>query len=248
MKKFVLAAVGMLALGAAPVAAADLGPRNVVKAPPMETVSNWTGFYLGANGGGAWSRKCWDDTTVTGAILAEGCHTATGGLIGGQLGYRWQAGTWVFGVEAQSDWGRLRGSAVSNAFVAGSVTDNTRIDGLALFTGQVGMTWGNTLLYVKGGAAAVRERYEHTFTAGGATINSANEIRWGAALGTGIEYAFSQNWSIGLEYDHLFMGTRDLVFTSPVFTSDRVSIKQDVDMLTARINYRFDNGPVVARY
>ena len=59
MMKFVLAAVGMLALGAAPAVAADLGPRMSAKAPPMEmAATDWSGFYLGANGGGAWSRKC----------------------------------------------------------------------------------------------------------------------------------------------------------------------------------------------
>jgi outer membrane immunogenic protein len=78
-------------------------------------------------------------------------------------------------------------------------------------------------------------------------------------VGTGIEFGFAPNWSVAVEYDHLFMGNHSHNFTSTgvlgaavipvggVFRTD--SIRQDVDLITARINYRFNlGGPAVARY
>ncbi|MGD5699708.1 hypothetical protein QUT65_22675, partial [Xanthomonas citri pv. citri] len=74
MKK-VLSAVALLSLGLVlPAAAADM-PARYTKAPAMMPVMyDWSGFYIGLNGGGASSRKCWDFTTPAGAfVAAEGC-------------------------------------------------------------------------------------------------------------------------------------------------------------------------------
>ena len=70
-------------------------------------------------------------------VVAEGCHDATGGTAGGQLGYRWQAGTWVFGLEAQGNWADFKGSNVS-LFVPALRNQSRKIDAFGLFTGQVG--------------------------------------------------------------------------------------------------------------
>ena len=187
------------------------------------------------------------------APFREGCHDATGGTIGGQIGYRWQASSWVFGLEAQGDWADLKSSNVS-VFVP-AWTNNSKIDAFGLFTGQVGYAWNNVLWYVKGGAAVTDDKYQGTVTDTGALFDSVNETRWGGVVGTGIEFGFAPNWSVALEYDHLFMGNRNLTFMSAgvlagipagaVFRTD--TIRQDVDLVTARINYRF-GGPVVARY
>ena len=81
----------------------------------------------------------------------EGCHDATGGVVGGQIGYRWQSAGWVFGLEAQGDWADLKSSNVSLFIPAW--TNNSKIEAFGLFTGQVGYAWNNVLWYVKGGAA-----------------------------------------------------------------------------------------------
>jgi outer membrane immunogenic protein len=263
MKKFLVGTIGLVALGmAAPASAADLAARPYTKAAPpmMAAIYDWSGFYIGANGGWGSSRKCWDNTTTAGVFVgAEGCHDATGGVAGGQIGYRWQSSAWVFGLEAQGDWADLRGSQVSNAVflrVPGDVTNRSKIDAFGLFTGQVGYAWNSALLYVKGGAAVTRDRYEDIGTTLGIVGANATETRWGGTVGVGLEYGFAPNWSLGVEYDHLFMGTRTIGLFStgvvagvgPVGTlavTDR--IRQDVDLVTVRVNYRF-GGPVVARY
>ena len=120
MKKFllatVLATVGVMALGmAAPASAADLAPRPYNKAPPpvVTPIYDWTGFYIGGNGGWAQSRNCVDFFDVTGFDFADGCRDRSGGVVGGQVGYRWQSSYWVFGLEAQGDWADLSNTRIS---------------------------------------------------------------------------------------------------------------------------------------
>ncbi|MEO8321733.1 MAG: hypothetical protein ABI561_25805, partial [Bradyrhizobium sp.] len=102
MKKFLMIAASA-ALASTSATAADLAARPYTKAPPaIAAVYDWSGFYIGANGGYATSRNCWNFESFAGApfTAGEGCHNADGGTVGGQIGYRWQAGTWVFGLEA----------------------------------------------------------------------------------------------------------------------------------------------------
>jgi outer membrane immunogenic protein len=252
MKKVSLATVGLMAAGlAAPALAADLPARTYTKAPVIVSpVYDWSGFYIGANAGGGSSHKCWDLINNGGVIIApsgaEGCHNATGGTVGGQIGYRWQASSWVFGLEAQGNWADFSGS--NNNLFLRTLSDRSKIDAFGLFTGQVGYAWNNTLLYFKGGAAVTGDKYSTSTIATGALVDSAKETRWGGVLGAGIEFGFAPNWSVAVEYDHMFMGSKDVNLTSPagVFSATD-HIRQDVDMGTVRLNYRF-GGPVVAKY
>src|SRR6187399_798992 len=123
MKKVLLSTVALIAF-AAPAAAADLAARPYTKAPPpmIAAVYDWSGFYIGANGGWGSSHNCLTNTAVGGvafAPLSEGCHDADGGTIGGQVGYRWQAGNWVFGLEAQGNWADFNGSNASDLIALG---------------------------------------------------------------------------------------------------------------------------------
>jgi outer membrane immunogenic protein len=260
MNKFLIGAVGALAigLGAAPATAADLAPRPYTKAPApmMAAIYDWSGFYIGANGGWGSSRNCWDFTTLAGAAVGrEGCHDATGGTAGGQIGYRWQTTNWVFGVEAQGNWADISGRRVSLLFPG--ATNDSHLSALGLFTGQIGYSWDAALLYVKGGAAMTSNRYRILSTATGVqATDNFNDNRWGAAVGVGLEYGFAPNWSLGFEYDHIFMGNSSHTFISngaffaagPAGTPvGRDNISQDVDLVTARINYRW-GGPAIARY
>src|SRR4051794_10699890 len=155
MRSLLLGATTSLALGFAPAIAADLPARTFTKAPAMiSTIYDWSGFYLGLNAGGGSARTCWtSNVSLAGvpATNAEGCHDATGALAGGQIGYRWQAGSWVFGVEGQGNWANLKGSNTSQ--LAPAVTNQTKVNGVGLLTGQIGYAWNNVLWYVKGGAA-----------------------------------------------------------------------------------------------
>jgi outer membrane immunogenic protein len=242
MKKFLLGTVALVALATAtPVAAADMGARYPVKAPPpVAAVWNWTGFYVGVNGGYGWGRSNW---ALLPLGLNEGSHDPSGGTFGGQIGYNWQVGGWVFGLEAQGNWADFSGQNVSA--VAPLFTNRTSIDAFGLFTGKIGYAWNNVMVYAKGGAAVQAVDYRYFTTATGVVGGRADDTRWGAVVGAGLEYAFTPNWSVGVEYNHMFMGRHDVTFTPAPNVTDR--IKLDTDVFTGRVNYRF-GGPVVSRY
>ena len=257
MKKILLGAMALVTLGlAAPASAADLAARPYTKAPPpmIAAIYDWSGFYIGINGGGGWSHKCWDRTNTAGVILTptdptEGCDDASGAVAGGQIGYRWQASSWVFGLEAQGDWADLKGSRTSLFDIA--ARNQSKIDAFGLFTGQIGYAWNSALLYVKGGAAVTGDHYRIFDIPSGVEFASANETWWGGVVGAGVEFGFAPNWSVAFEYDHLFMGDRNVNFTvvpsGLFFGTDR--IRQDVDLATVRLNYRLNwGGPVIAKY
>jgi outer membrane immunogenic protein len=248
MKKFLLGTVGLLALGiAAPASAADLAARPYTKAPPVYVapIYDWSGFYIGGNGGWGQVRNCVDFLGVT-----DGCRERSGGLVGGQLGYRWQASQWVFGLEAQGDWADLSNQRVS--LINPLFSTRTKTDGIGLFTGQIGYAWNASLLYVKGGAAVTSTRFSILSTITDSELAAASATRWGGTVGVGWEYGFAPNWSAGIEYDHLFMGDSNNSFSvnavPAAFLNDRIS--QDVDMVTLRINYKFGGygAPVAAHY
>jgi outer membrane immunogenic protein len=257
MKTILVSTLAFVAL-AAPALAADLAARPYTKAPAptVAPIYDWSGFYVGLNGGGGSAHKCWDLVNMAGVVVAPpvplGCHDATGGTAGGQIGYRWRTANWVFGVEAQGNWADFKGSNANLAITG--VQDESRIDAFGLFTGQVGYAWNNVLLYVKGGAAVVSDKYRAFDIPTGLTIVNGSETRWGGAVGAGFEFSFAPNWSVGVEYDHLFMGHRDVdVFgvgvlgLAPGAFAGTARIGQDVDIGLVRVNYRW-GGPVVAKY
>ncbi|MGY8664866.1 outer membrane beta-barrel protein [Bradyrhizobium sp. UFLA05-109] len=241
MKKTVLlAAASLVAISAAaPAVAADLAARPYTKAPPamVAAIYDWSGFYIGINGGGGSAHTTWD-FVGTGT---EGSHNATGGTVGGQVGYRWQTGQWVFGVEGQGNWADFSGDNVSLLFAD---RNRSRIDSFGLITGQVGYAWNNVLVYVKGGAAVVGDKFDVYSTTTGALLASTSQTRWGGTVGAGLEVGFAPNWSVGVEYNHIFLQDKDITFTGLVGT-DR--IRQDVDMGLVRLNYKF-GGPIIAKY
>jgi len=159
-KNFFFVTASIVALGvAAPAFGADLSARHQMytKAPPaVVAIYDWSGFYIGANGGWGNNHSSWNFV----GIGREGSHDASGGTVGGQIGYRWQSANWVFGIEGQGNWADFKGSNLNllagGALPAG-VIDQTKINGLGLITGQVGYAWNNVLWYVKGGGAAVAE-------------------------------------------------------------------------------------------
>ena len=249
MKKVLLSTVALIAF-AAPAAAADLAARPYTKAPPaaIAAVYDWSGFYIGANGGWGSSEKCWEAVAPTIPLIGpEGCHDATGGTVGGPIGYRWQAGTWVFGLEGQGNWADFRGSHVSTLFPGDRL--DSRIDAFGLFTGQIGYAANNVLFYVKGGAAVTADRFRIFDVPTGLVVaTTGDDTRWGASVGAGIEFGFAPNWTAGVEYNHLFMQDRTHTFvdtTGAFIAAER--IRQDVDLVTVRVNYRW-GGPVIAKY
>jgi outer membrane immunogenic protein len=233
MKKIALATTALFMLSAGAASAADLAARPYTKAPaPIAAVYNWTGLYIGINGGGGSSRWGLDNF---------GHFNATGGTVGGQIGYRWQAANWVFGLEGQGNWADFsRSETITDGITA--LRADLKTNAFGLLTAQAGYAWNNVLLYVKGGAAVVNNKATLTVTdirTATSVIASESETRWGGTVGAGLEFGFTPNWSLGLEYNHIFVSHDNSLANR--------NLNQDIDMGLVRVNYRF-GGPVVARY
>ncbi len=242
MKKVFLAAAALAVLGATQSArAADLGARAPYyqKAPAyVAPIYNWTGFYVGAHLGGAFS----SDNNFSG--LATG-NNSNGRFLGGvQVGADWQfAPNWVIGAEGQYSW--LSGN-VGAVFPGGIYTNDQR--GLGSITGRVGYTWGPGLLYVKGGYA-FSDNNESVTTPAGVPVGFATtgDHSNGYTVGAGVEYMFAPNWSAKVEYQYYNFG--NATFVAPPALVPAGSFTTDDHTVKAGVNYRFNwGGPVAARY
>jgi outer membrane immunogenic protein len=192
MRTLLLAGVSVLALGVVSAQAADIvQQRRVVQAAPVYTAPyyNWTGGYIGINGGGGWGRSNF------GSPFATGNYNLSGGVIGATLGYNFQAGALVWGVEGDLDWSNIRGSAPCGAFSC-----ETRNSWLGTVRGRIGYAADRFMPYVTGGLAVGDIR---TNIAG---FNSASSTKAGWTLGAGIEAALWQNWTAKLEYLYVDLG------------------------------------------
>ncbi len=230
MKAFLYSSAAALAFagvtGAAVVgtaSAADLArrapPPVVTKAPPPPAYApyNWTGAYIGVNGGYGFGRSKWSSLPAN--------FDVKGGLAGGQLGYNWQFGQFVYGVEADGDWTDLRGTD------CGGASCRTRNDFLSTVRGRAGIAIDRLMPYVTGGLAVGNIR---ATVPGFAGIDQTNA---GWTAGGGLEYALSNNWTVKAEY--LFVDLRK----DRCDTACGLSLGNDVSLTSnvvrAGFNYRF---------
>ncbi|MEA2936682.1 MAG: outer rane immunogenic protein [Alphaproteobacteria bacterium] len=261
MRKTLLAIITLGAFASGSAMAADLPVRApAYKAPVIApVVSNWTGFYIGVHVGADRFDKDWfvPLTPINIAGGCPGCPAANGGhrdnswLAGGQIGFNYQVGAWVLGVEAQASATDLEGSNLSAipAFGAAGIRVNSKTDSVGTVAARLGWALGGqTLLYVKGGGAWAHDKF-WTSTAAFPIAQSVTDTRSGWVVGVGAEFAMSGNWSIKVEYNHMDFGNRTetlgpvAIGTAPF----QYNVDQTIDLVKVGINYRF-GGPVVAAY
>jgi outer membrane immunogenic protein len=185
-------AVGALAGFIGSAIAADL-PRQapMYKAPAyMAPVFNWTGAYIGINGGGGWGKSNWNG--------AGSDFDVSGGMIGATVGYNWQFGTWVIGGEADIDWSNIKGS--SNAAGCAAAACETKNEFLSTIRGRVGYSFDRFMPYVTGGIAIGNIKAS---SPGFATVDDT-KVGW--TIGTGVEFAFAPQWTAKVEYLYVDLG------------------------------------------
>ncbi|HWE78247.1 MAG TPA: outer membrane protein [Pseudolabrys sp.] len=222
MKRVILAGVSALALvtmmGAAN--AADLPRRRAempVKAPAYMPAFSWTGFYVGINGGGAWGRSNWS--------ASGNSFDTSGGVVGGTVGYNWQAGPTVFGVEGDLDWSGIKGSST-----CGGLSCETKNDWLGTFRGRVGYAFNRVMPYVTGGLAVGNVKATSPF-------GSNDETRAGWTLGGGIEANIVGPWSAKIEYLYADLGRTNCSTCGVAATATDVNFHTNI--VRAGVNYHF---------
>jgi outer membrane immunogenic protein len=204
------ALAGVFAAAGFAAHAADLPPRPPYIPPPAVVVPayNWTGIYIGVNGGYGWGRQ--DPLSlITGQY--DKVNTDIGGwLVGGTFGGQIQSGRVVLGVEGDVDWTSIKGTATVVPTILGQpalFTSRlaTEITTLSTARVRVGYAADNWLIYGTGGVAVATGKTTASLT--GTTCGtvgnlacSGDKIRVGAAAGGGLEYGFTPNWSAKVEY------------------------------------------------
>jgi outer membrane immunogenic protein len=217
MRPLLLAGASVLALGVVSAQAADIvQQRRVVQAAPVYTAPyyNWTGGYIGINGGGGWGRSSF------GAPFASNSYNLSGGVVGATLGYNFQAGALVWGVEGDLDWSNIRGSGP-----CGLTTCETRNGWLGTVRGRIGYAADRFMPYVTGGLAVGDIRTNIT------GVGSANTTKAGWTLGAGVEWALWQNWTAKVEYLYVDLGRGGSIAGSDA--------SFHTSLVRAGLNYRF---------
>ncbi len=263
--------------------AADLAPapRLYTKAPPPSPTFNWTGFYVGAHGGygdGSGSSAIFDpaaySTALVSSMIVNPAGTTSpfdlaagprGGFGGFQIGYNWQAigSPWVFGVEADASFGRLRGEDAKpfavDATVAGDIGDYTgtarlrqTIDAFGTVRGRIGYSADHFMLYATGGLAwanvetklgvdnavpGVPGNFTDAQLAALSNGASSTDARVGYAVGAGGEWAFDRNWSIKAEYIYLGFDSGSSSLSIPGQSAD--ASKLHLHTVKGGLNYHF---------
>jgi outer membrane immunogenic protein len=223
-----LAATALVLATATTSYAADM--RMPAKAPPayVAPMWNWTGFYAGLHGGYGWAD--------VGAAGISGTGDLDGWFGGGQIGYNWQApgSNFVFGIEAD-----LSGADISSSATAtgGGVTftDTAKLESFGTIRGRIGVAvWERSLAYVTGGWAWGNGNFSVSAAIpalGVAAAASSSQTHNGWVLGGGLETAINQNWTWGVEYQHIS-------FDSQTYFG-ALSVDSDVDTVRLKLNYLF---------
>lgn len=181
----------------APVASA------AAEAPAVD----WSGFYAGLHLGGAAGHSEWTDL-VAGPI---GGHNPGGFIGGGQAGYNFQNGPWVFGPEISLSGSAVDGSHRDLQFQGPAPQDDkSSTDLFGAATGRLGYGWGPLLAYGKAGIGWAHTTYSlNGYYSPGLQFALGDDTRIGPTVGAGLAYALSPGWSAFVEYDYLHLGSAD---------------------------------------
>ena len=228
-----LACAAML-FGSFAAHAADLA----VKAPmPVPTaVYNWTGLYVGVNGGWGWGRQ--DPLNLISNRFDRANFDINGGMVGGTFGAQIQQGAIVLGLEFDIDWADITGRGITIPTVVGvpigvTLDATSKIEAIATARLRAGVALNNWLIFATGGAAFIKETANGTTIAGvpcgtAGVLPGCSESHWrpGLAVGGGAEWGFASNWTAKGEY----------LYVAAAGTGISVD---HVHLVRAGINYRF---------
>jgi outer membrane immunogenic protein len=235
MKRILIA--GALALAAAGQAfAADLPPAPAPppRAPAMYVpvappVYNWSGIYIGLNGGYGFGDSTWTVPASSGCVpCTTGSFSTDGFLIGGTAGVNFQAGAFVFGAEADLDWTDIKGTASTT--ICSCQTSN---DWLSTVRGRAGFAMDRVLVFATAGGAFGDVKA----TSPGAGTESSTEIGWTG--GGGVEVALTDNWTAKIEYLYVDLSNGSCTTTCMTTSAAPGSVTFTESLVRAGINFKF---------
>lgn len=240
MKRLLGSACVAAVLASAPAVAADLAPIYRPPAPAIVAPGvDWSGFYVGGHIGGTWGRS-----NVNIPNYPSNFNLNSSSLSGGVLaGFNvMTANRWVFGVEGDVSWMRLRATGLTGGPVAGE-TFTTDFNWMGTLRGRVGYAWDHMLVYGTGGFAWANLRNAFYTPLAPAINGTRTATLTGWTAGGGIEYALTPSWIMGVEYLYADLGRENFTFNGPT------SVNLRTHTVRGRLSYKFNwASPVAARY
>jgi outer membrane immunogenic protein len=222
--KIVTLLIAAFSLGLVQAASAADMPTKAPMAP-VAIPYNWTGFYVGIEGGGGWARSTQTDTAGT----TSGSYNQNGALVGGTVGYNWQMNNWVLGLEADWAWANINGTAaVAVCAVPGCFTN---LQSFGTGRGRLGYAWDRWLVYATGGAAWGHIKVGQDSCVG-LVCGTRDQVGW--TIGGGIEAFILPKWSAKLEYLYADFGNH--TYYNPGLA---VNATEKVNIFRAGVNYHF---------
>jgi outer membrane immunogenic protein len=267
MKKILAGAAALLGT-AVSAQAADMAVKAPYLKAPVAMVYDWTGFYVGVNAGGAFrgsNTNGFNNAVFFGGAAPFGGFVANnnGGnsarfIGGGQAGVNWQINQFVLGVEGDGQALVGGNNNNNNNNFGGSGSNGNNVGFLGTVRGRAGIALDRFLVYGTGGVAFGSNSWPNTIlgTVGGVptffTANNRNNLRVGYAAGAGVEYAFTPNWSVKVEYLFTDLGRNNRTFLAPGGVAGLTfNNREQNHIVRAGVNYRFGwlpPAPVLARY
>jgi len=238
MNKFVIVAVTAAALSGAPALAADMA----VKAPLSPAPYSWTGFYVGGSLGAAVAMGAVND--LSGSLYDPGSighDVSLGAIIGANIGYNFQSGNLVYGVEADISYNTAR-SDVGIYNVTPDDHLRSTSNGLGTVRARVGYSFDKALLFVTGGLALSNINVSATGNFGPTDFGTAGVSGWqtGWIVGAGLEYAITRNWTVRVEGDYVDFGSRTAWTTSSATLTPMGFQFHDQELIARTgVNYKF---------
>jgi len=228
MKRLFLASVaGLAALTMMQSAnAADIARRQAMptKAPAYFAPYNWTGFYIGINGGGGWGNSEWTNA----ALGSTGSFDISGGLVGGTIGFNWQVNQFVFGLEGDIDWSGIKGSAACLGFSC-----ETRNNWLGTARGRIGYAFDRFMPYITGGLAVG----DIKSTVSGFGNSTETQVGW--TVGAGLEASIAGPWTAKVEYLYVDLGNASCNAAACAAFGVPTDVDFKANIVRAGVNYRF---------
>jgi outer membrane immunogenic protein len=215
--------------------------------PAVAPVYNWSGIYIGINGGYAFGSTDWSSPGA--GIVGTGTFNTNGGLVGGTAGFNFQSGQIVYGIEGDWDWADISGSSsnttstIDPAGICGTAGAlacrfQTSSNWLSTIRGRVGYAFDRVMIYATGGGAAgdVKATFSNPNTG---FTGSTNSTEWGWTAGGGIEAALTENITAKVEY--LFVDLQN-GNCSPTICGGgtAVPVSFDASIVRAGLNFKFN--------
>lgn len=245
MKRLFVVVIALAVAWGAPALAADMAVKAPPTAPAAAPLYNWTGLYLGIEGGGGFGSTSHTNALFP-AAASGGNADLRGGLLGGTYGYNWQFGHLVAGLEGDFSWSGIRDTFTSSSglptFCPAAFPCFTSLQWLGTDRLRLGYAQDGILIYATGGVAYGDVRAT-ILNAGIFGIDSETHLRAGYTVGGGIEAKINRHWSAKLEYLYVDFGNR-AGYTAfpppPPLQPENVFLNSNI--VRAGLNYEF-NGP-----